>query len=259
MNLENPFFEIAFCVTCRNRLWQLQQTLEFNLSQLDSKQMISLVDFGSSDGLSEWVWMNFESYIKDNKLQFFEVKNEVRWNVSRAKNLAHRIADAKYVFNLDADNKIDKSDIKAIKNLADLNRVSHQFSGHWPDGSFGRIGLPKDFFLKLGGYDEAMLPMGGQDIDLLNRIHRLKIKIFKLPPPSLLAIQNSINDKVANIKCGQLDAQRTYTMLNKTNLTLSKIRLSTEGPIKLGGFSSFLGILNGKSILIDGFDNISYV
>jgi glycosyltransferase involved in cell wall biosynthesis len=259
MNSEKQVFEIAFCVTCRNRLWQLKQTLQFNLSQLNPKEMISLVDFGSSDGLSEWIWTNFELDINQNKLLFFEVKNKVHWNVAKAKNLAHRIAEAKYVFNLDADNKIHKSDIELIKKCAEENKVSHQFSGHWPDGSFGRIGLAKELFLKIGGYDESMLAMGGQDMDILARLSKLKVKIYKLPSPTLLAIANSIEDKVANIKRGQLEARPAYDMLNKTNLTLSKIRLATEGPIKLGGFSSYLGLLNGRNVMIDGFDNISYI
>lgn len=37
------------------------------------------------------------------------------------------------------------------------------------NGSCGRIGLPRKWFVALGGYDEAFEPVGIQDIDLLRR------------------------------------------------------------------------------------------
>lgn len=257
MSQENNIFDLAFCTTCRNRLKQLNQTLESNLSLLEENQMISLVDFGSSDGLSDWIWKNFESDIKNKKLSFFQVTNSVNWSSPKAKNLAHRLAPAKYLFNLDADNSLDISDLNSIRHAAKNNQVTHQFSGDWRDGSVGRIGIPKDLFLKIGGYDEALLPMSVQDIDLLNRVHSLQIKILKLSPPSKPAIQNSFEDKMANIKDTKSDALNFYRIFNRINLSLSKVRLKHEGALRLGGFATYEGILNGVKVRIDGFDNIS--
>lgn len=252
-------YEIAFCVTSRNRLWQLSKTLKANVSKLKDRQMISLVDYGSSDGLSDWIWKNFNSEIKDEKLSFFEVLNEVHWNMSRAKNLSHRLANAKYFFNLDADNSIDDKDIEFISEAAELNRVTHQFSGDWNDGSCGRIGVSKELFEKIGGYDETMLAMGSEDIDILRRISFLNIKIFKLPPPSIMAIQNSFEDKMASISNSQSEAKKSFVTLNNINSMHSKVKLQHEGAIRLGGYSSYEGLLNGKKIRIDGFNNITYL
>lgn len=255
----NSEHAIAFCVTSRNRLWQLSQTLKLNLLKLKDDQMISLVDYGSSDGLSDWIWNNFEPFIKNKKLLFFEVLNKVYWSCPRAKNLSHRLANAKYLFNLDADNRIDDHDIELITQAANLNRVIHQFSGHWPDGSYGRIGLSKELFEKIGGYDESLLAMGGQDVDLLRRIFALKINIFKLPPPSITAVQNSKEDKMSSILSSQSDPEKSYNEHNNLNLRFSKVRLNYEGPIRLGGFSTFDGYLNGNRVLIDGFNNITHL
>ncbi len=258
-NLLDAEHQIAFCVTSRDRLWQLSQTLKPNLLKLKDGQIISLIDYGSKDGLSDWIWKNFESDIKNKKLVFFEVLNEIRWNCSRAKNLSHRVANAKYLFNLDADNRLDEKDIELIERAAILNKVTHQFSGDWPDGSFGRIGLSKELFEKIGGYDESLLAMGGQDIDLLRRIFALQIKIFKLPPPSIKAVQNTTRDKMASVQNSQLDPKKSYDIHNNLNLKLSKIRLKYEGAIRLGGFATFEGALNGERIRIDGFNNITYL
>ncbi len=88
-----------------------------------------MVDYGSSDGLSQWVWRHFESDIQQGRLRFFEVKNEVRWNVSKAKNLAHRLARGDYLFNLDADNFVTDKDIESILQAQEHAAPSHQWTG----------------------------------------------------------------------------------------------------------------------------------
>lgn len=248
---------IGFCVTCRNRLWQLQETLAHNLSLLDSDMEISLVDYGSSDGLSEWVWSNFNAYIESGKLIFFEVTNEVTWNVSKAKNLAHRLSNGSYLFNLDADNFIDENTIQYIREASRLKMPSHQWSGSWSDGSFGRIGFPRELFYKLGGYDEAFLPMGWQDNDIINRLQPLGISYAKMPAPLISAIENG-NNKVSElpIKLGVNDSKDVYNEMCDLNRSISLTKIKIEGPIRLGGFSSYIGKLNGLNVVIDGFDNL---
>lgn len=109
---------ISFCSTCRNRLWQIRETLPRNLDAIREEHEIVLVDYGSTDGLSEWVWAHFQGAIDRGSLVFFEVRNEVRWNLARAKNLAHRLATGHYLFNLDADNFVTPSDVQAIEQAA---------------------------------------------------------------------------------------------------------------------------------------------
>jgi predicted glycosyltransferase involved in capsule biosynthesis len=254
---------ISFCTTCRNRLWQIKSTLQDNLGAISNSHEIVLIDYGSTDGLSEWVWGEFKAFIGDKKLIFFEVKNEVRWSVSRAKNLAHRIANGEYLFNLDADNYLTKEDIALINQSASWGLPCHQFSGDMQDGSYGRIGLPKHLFEKIGGYDETLLPMGYQDVDLLERFKRLPTKLAKLPPPSKIAVQNNEHHKGKEFFA--LDNQsgknfsKVYHDSNIMNAQFSKFKLATEGPIRLGGGFSYRGLLNGQEIIIDGFNNIRYI
>jgi hypothetical protein len=252
---------ISFCTTCRNRLWQLRKTLPKNLDSIDFPQEIVLVDYGSTDGLSDWIWSNFKSYIDGKKLVFFEVKNDVRWNVARAKNLAHRLASGKYLFNLDADNFVTSQDLKSIEKAIKLGLHSHQWSGDWGDGSFGRIGIPRELFLEIGGYDETLTAMGGQDIDILHRLAALKYPRAKLQTPHITAIQNTQSDKIQELvrpETEKNDADSIYESLNSIGLEISKFKLQTEGPIRLGGGFSYKGLLNGKRVTINGFDEIHH-
>lgn len=217
------------------------------------------MDYGSSDGLSDWVWQNLTSYIENNKLLFFEVTNEVRWNVARAKNLAHRLARGNYLFNLDADNFVTSADISVIKHVAEMGLPAHQWSGVLADGSFGRIGVSAELFKTVGGYDETFLPMGHQDIDFLNRLVAMDQKRATLPAPALAAIQNTIADKVTETKLSSVsypDPVKAYEFMDWINDQISQFRLKTEGPIRLGGGFSYKGFLNRKPVSISGLDEI---
>jgi hypothetical protein len=130
---------------------------------------------------------------------FFEVTSEVRWSSPRAKNLAHRVAGGSYLFNLDADNRIGPADVALVEQAAARGEAVHQWAGNWTDGSFGRIGLPRDLYHTLGGYDESMLPMAGQDMDLLRRIHGSGRTIVRLAPPAMPAVQNTFEHKMAEV------------------------------------------------------------
>lgn len=248
--------KISFCTTCRNRLWQLKQTLAENISFLRKGERIVLVDYGSTDGTSKWVWENHARSIAEKKLTLFEVTNKVDWNVARAKNLAHRIAPSTYHFNLDADNFITEHDLTQIRKAAAMGVVCHQWSGSWPDGSYGRIGLSRKLFANIGGYDETMLPMGGQDGDILRRIKSLNYKMVRLTAPEKTAVENQISDKVKELRAEKFEtANHLWSALNQINLKMSIIKLRTEGPIRRGGGFSYEGYLNGEHLIIDGFDN----
>ena len=248
---------ITFCVTCRNRLWQLKQTLAANLAELGDGHNISLVDFGSTDGLSAWIWTHFEADIKRKRMTFFEVTSPIGWSSPKAKNLAHRLASGTYLFNLDADNRIVHDEVRDIEKVAALGMACHQWSKtSWTDGSYGRIGMPRPLFMRLGGYDETFLPMGGQDIDLMKRIFSSGQKVAGLRPPIISAIDNTLDHKMAEIGSPGTNSAESYEKMNRLNLSISDVKLELEGPIRRGGYSTFHGKLNGEPVLIDGFNNI---
>jgi len=252
---------ISFCTTCRNRLWQLQETLPRNLESISDAHEIVLVDFGSTDGLSDWIWNNYKNHIESKRLVFFEVKSEVHWNVARAKNLAHRLASGGYLFNLDADNFITQSDIEEIQKVAELGLHCWQFSqGNRGDGSFGRIGLPTELFRKIGGYDETFLPMGYQDIDILNRLVSLKHSRVQLSPPKITAVQNTVDQKISeaiDVDITPTDSDSAMSLMDQLNESLAKFKLQTEGPVRTGGGLSYIGLLNGQKISLNGFDGVT--
>ena len=248
---------ISFCQTCRNRLWQLKETLPQNLRTIGDDCELVLVDYGSTDGMASWVWENHKADIESGKLVLFEVRNKVRWSCPRAKNLAHRLATSEYLFNLDADNFVTDADLQMIGKAVRLGVPCQQWSGDWVDGSYGRIGFPKKMFFALGGYDETLLPMGGQDSDILLRLMGSKQKYATLGAPGKAAIANSFSQKMAqvgSIAPGEEAAKSTWKRMELVNQNIAQLRLETEGPVRLDGFQTFQGLLNGKMIIIDGMN-----
>jgi glycosyltransferase involved in cell wall biosynthesis len=66
--MKNNNTTLSFCITCKNRLHQIKQTLPQNLTdnrEMKGKVDFVLVDFGSTDGLQEWIIGNFEPEIED--------------------------------------------------------------------------------------------------------------------------------------------------------------------------------------------------
>lgn len=247
---------VSLCTTCCNRVWQLRQTLPDNLAALPPHAEIVLVDYGSTDGLADWVWQHFKPAIDDGRLTFFQVTSEVTWNCPKAKNLAHRLALGQYLFNVDADNFVTPEDHTYLLQALRTGLPSQQWSGDWDDGSFGRIGLPREMFFHIGGYDESLLPMGGQDIDLLRRLGTLDDRFFKMTPPNRSAILNTMAQKIAQMNACAEDPRAAYEAMNQINLEISQHRLATEGPVRKGGFATFKGTLNGRAVIVDGFNII---
>ena len=245
---------ISFCVTCRNRLWQLEQTLPPNLAALGPRDEICLVDYGSRDGLSAWVWAHFGDAVASGRLRFFEVTDPVEWNVAKAKNLAHRVASGSYLFNLDADNWLHPDEVALVEKAARRGVFCHQFSGVLPDGSYGRIGIPRERFRELGGYDEQ-LALNIEDRDLLERALALGWPGVRLPPPRRTAIANTFEQRMAEAGGARKDRQ-AYNAIAQRARSLAAERRAREGPRRLGGFPAFHGLLNGRPVRVEEFDRI---
>ena len=210
--------ELSFCITCMNRLNQISQTLLTNLKDNNNKNVeFILVDFNSSDGLKEYILGNndFKKYLDTKQLKYYFIDKLKYWHASIAKNTAHNLATGKIVVNLDCDNYIGENGGNFIINIFkenNYNIVLSQSKNIYGSGTFGRISLLKNNFIKLGGYDESFYPMGYQDTDLINRATKYNLKLIHIDKNNK-AITNTKQDSIKN--CDTNIAYNKMEMLNR--------------------------------------------
>lgn len=180
-----------------------------------------LVDFGSQDGLFDWIKENHVEDLQDGYLKYFYTDQMIDWHASIAKNTSHRLASNDILVNLDCDNFTGLNGGKIIiqKFLKyGPKLVLHQFSSNYQDGTYGRISLYRERFFRIGGYDEHFEPMGYQDVDLLARLNQTGSKYQQFSDPTYnRCICNSKEDSVINTK-----SQLTWQEMNIKNHNLSK-------------------------------------
>ena len=229
---------LSFCITCKNRFHQVQHTLLKNLGDNRMyKHLIEfvLVDFGSKDGLQDWIKNNCIKYIKEGYLKYYYTDELTHWHASIAKNTAHIYASNSLLVNLDCDNFTGPNGGKyLIRQFMKLGEgiVLHQFSGDFKDGSYGRIAVHRKYFMAIRGYDESFEPMAYQDLDLIKRLLKSGLKYILIPDTRYnKAIRNTTTDSMKNtnseLEWAQMD------LINKirsdTNALEARIRANNNG------------------------------
>ncbi len=219
--------ELSFCITCKNRLYQIRQTLRKNLDDNayynDLIEFI-LVDFGSDDGLHEWIVDNFQPELASGYLKYYYTDELPQWHMSIAKNTAHWWASGNILVNLDGDNYTGSWGgayvMKAFEQHG--NRcVIHQFSGTYGDGSCGRIAVRSKCFDMIGGYDESFEPMGHQDLDLVERFVQIGLHYILLPDNRYnLAIPNTKKESIIHAA-----SSKSYIEMLRHNEDISRRNL----------------------------------
>jgi len=225
-------------------MWQIKQTLPQNLKDnLSMKGQVDfiLVDFGSTDGLQEWIIENFEQEIQEGYLKYYYTEELPYWHVCIAKNTAHVLSENDIVVNLDCDNFTGKDGGRyVLENMLKHgihDTVIHQFSGDVFDGSHGRIALSRENFVGIGGYDESFEPMGYESKDLLTRLVSTGINYLHLDNETYnQAIRNTKEEGLANTL-----SNYTWLEMHERNYMLSEKNIKS-GIVAVNKDKSRIGV-----------------
>jgi hypothetical protein len=241
---------IAFCTSCMDRTWQLEQTLRDNLAVLsNTRHFIALCDFNSSDDLSGLV-RSCSQFVDSGTLSYFRTLEPETFHMSIAKNTAHRLGllgQATILFNLDADNRINAETVKVVESAFQdaPDTCLHNWDLHVTSGTCGRIGLAADRWVELGGYDEALLPIGWQDLDLLIRARGIGLRYLREQRGIDDPVRNTFEEKLENVRMppemAELDGRSVFNAFATRNMIASLSR-----PLRLDAALQrrFSGVLN---------------
>ncbi len=240
--------KISYCTTCRDRLWQLRQTYLENIFQNDNDSVeFVLLDYNSSDGLEAWVREFLSEFIAGGRVVFARERSALYFHAARAKNIAHRLASGDVVVNLDADNWCEGITSHLWENFRP--QCVYQYYNQNSDGSFGRIALARDAFLRLGGYNESFLPMVWEDSDLLERAKLIGLDLvattFEKRPPIPNAehhqqLQPSWSrQQESNVAKGRADIAAGHLTANPAGWGLAELSINFQPAEWLSPVGSF--------------------
>lgn len=136
------------------------------------------------NGINEIILVDWDSDVKvietidaillsTNMITVVEVKNEPRWILSHALNIAARIASFDTLLKLDCDDLLDPNFISAHSNLGAKNF----YCGNWALAADdnqthlnGVLYVQRKNFMHVNGYNEYIQTYGWDDTDLYNRL-----------------------------------------------------------------------------------------
>lgn len=196
--------KISLCTNCMNRMYHLKHTIEENIKNnipYGNFEFV-LVNYNSQDDMHKWVRKHLMSYIDQNYLTYYQTSDPEHFHMSKAKNLAHRLASGDILCNLDGDNFTGKDFAFFINHLYNSQGMDNIFhfkkAPYW--GTEGRIVIPKKYFNELGGYDESFYPTGHQDHDFIERAKAYGLNYSNIQVENFLRyLSNSTKEKSSNL------------------------------------------------------------
>eukprot|EP00397_Hematodinium_sp_SG-2012_P003096 GEMP01003104.1.p1 GENE.GEMP01003104.1~~GEMP01003104.1.p1 ORF type:complete len:1209 (+),score=254.45 GEMP01003104.1:82-3708(+) len=236
--------KIGFCTSVLNRRSQVELALPISLANMWKHRQWAqfyIVDFDSTDGVSDYIKTNFPDAIRAGLLKLYHTRDMQHFHASVCKNTAHRMAieDAcDIVVNLDADNIVGPNFgleiLRAYRE--DEADAIHFYSSYTNDGTYGRIVCFASDFEFMRGYEEAMRPTAKQDADLLARLDMLgrcivgqsmwanhSWKQCGVDQPKVAAIPNQKSDTIKNVSPEYVGM--SWAAMNKRNGDMvSKLR-----------------------------------
>jgi len=243
---EGPFKKISICTTCMGRTMHLKKTYLKNIKDNINYPDIEfvLLNYGSKDDMESWAKDNLSAYIDKGIVKYYHTDQPEKFHACKAKNLAHRLAAGDILVNMDADNYAGKDFAFYVNHVfKNTTSISCQFAGkgfRFFD-TCGRIALLKEQFDQVGGYNEALAPFAGEDIDLLKRLEVLDIKIKVIDIVNFLrTVKHDNKLRLKNLGNDSMDDMRQYNRnLTQKHVTEKRPKVNINGYTKYKVYKNF--------------------
>ena len=166
------YYRIAFCTVAMGRLDHIQQTLLQNAVENDDypDAEFVLLDYGSKDGLGEWVRSSAKNLLDTGRLVYFRLDGVQYYSHAHSKNVCFLASTGTVLCNIDADNLIPRGFAFHLNDL--MHRHTRVVANHRRAArqTFGRLAMFRDDFMAVGGYNESLTGWGYDDKDLRARL-----------------------------------------------------------------------------------------
>ncbi|HVZ45610.1 MAG TPA: glycosyltransferase [Ramlibacter sp.] len=170
---------VSFCITCKDRLLHLRETLPRNLAWHEDDPDVEFVilNYNSGDELQGWVRQTCARQLASGRLVHFFNAEPAEFRASHAKNQAFRLARGAILCNLDADNFTGpgfaayvRSQLHTLDFLSGGVIEGNRVVATNVRGVEGRNVVPRELFWSFGGFDEDFSSWGYEDSNLSERM-----------------------------------------------------------------------------------------
>lgn len=139
---------------------------------------IVILDYHSPDGLEKYINDNYSKYLASGRLKYFKLVTELDgFDMAMAKHVVHLLSDADVLFNLDADNFIGTT-IPELQSLEYGQVLVSRKTLDTGTARGGRIGVHREDYLRLGGYDKRILGVAGDDGRFVEQAQIRKMRLI---------------------------------------------------------------------------------
>jgi hypothetical protein len=190
--------KISLCIACMGRAHHVKETLPKNLednADWPDTEFV-MVDYNSKDDLEVWMMDFLRTSPMAKKVAYYRERTVRYYEGSHSKNLAHLLATGDVVMNLDADNFTGVGYAEGLSKLFEPGRRIVAVNGSKNPNMGGRVGLRKDDFLRLRGYDEKLHGQGWHDVDLHHRAIASGCEEVPMKWPCQIPIQHSNEERM---------------------------------------------------------------
>lgn len=163
--------KISLCTTCMNRASDLKNTLIKNIEDNLEYPNIEFVilNYNSSDDMHFFMQTSaVRKYLKLGVLKYYVTHSPHFYSMAHSRNVAFLSSTGQIVINVDADNYTGFGFASFVNKLAELC-PRRAFFAKGKRMMHGRVGMYKDEFVKIGGYNEDFVGYGYDDHDLMIR------------------------------------------------------------------------------------------
>jgi hypothetical protein len=216
---------ISLCVTCMGRSHDLKETLIRNIQDNEDYPNLEFVvlNYNSPDDMHEFMTSAAVlPYIQSGTILYLITKGPKFYSGPHSRNLAFRNATGEIVSSVDADNFTGKGFATYLNRLASVC-PQKAFFARGKRRIHGRIGMYKNEFEQLGGYDEDLEGYGFDDHSLMIRAMNSGCKLMWWARGSGVEFANRIWTPRDRIAENMANRNWKETEIRNTALTMAKI------------------------------------
>jgi len=168
--IPKKYRKISICTTCMGRTHDLKKTFIKNLCDNQDYPNVEfvLLNYNSRDDMDEWVHKYLSGWMQDGIVKYVKTDKPQYYSMGKSRNIAFKQATGDIVTNVDADNFTGEGFAGFLNLLAEVQPEKALFA-KGKRGMHGRIGMYKNEFIEIGGYDEDLQGYGYDDHSVVLR------------------------------------------------------------------------------------------